>query len=92
MGLIQAMSLAERADMGEIKLAAAVSMHLRCNHYPPVPEDMVPVCLRAIKFANKGDWSHNLKLPAGTTWRGKKMAPVSNVIESHHLEYFLEEK
>lgn len=64
--------------------------HLQYNHYPPVPESMVPVCKRAIAKARRGDWDARCKLPPGCSWKGHKFAPVSAIVEQHHLEGYLE--
>jgi hypothetical protein len=63
--------------------------HLQYNHYPPVPRSMVGPCKRAIAKANRGEWDAKVRLPQGVTYRGKSLAPVSAVIEQHHLDGFL---
>lgn len=85
MGYITALDLKDN-----LPLADAMRVHLQHNHYPPVPVSMVPVCLRALKFAKRGDWDHNLRLPRDTKYRGKRLAPVSAVVEAHHLDAFME--
>lgn len=90
MGSITAMDLAESAT-SKMKLRIAIEQHLRYNHFPPVPYSMVDPCLRAIEYGNKRDWDHKIRLPDGVTWRGKKLAPVSAMIEAHHLDFFLED-
>ena len=66
--------------------------HLQGNHYPPVPESMVAPCKRAIKAVNNGKHDAQIKLPQGVTWRGKKSAPASSIVEAHHLHAWLNQE
>ena len=91
MGSTFATDLAESA-VTKIQLENAVMTHLLYNHYPPVPSSMVGPCVRAIKYANKGEWDKKVRMPEGITYKGKKLAPIDAVIESHHLEFFLDEE
>ena len=79
-------------SLGHKIWAAAVMTHLLYNHYPPVPSSMVGPCVRAIEYANKGEWDKKVRMPEGITYKGKKLAPIDAVIESHHLEFFLDEE
>ena len=85
MGKLQAMEMAEMLDM-----ESALSWHLRANHYPPVPESMVPVCVEAIEAGLDDDYEKLIKLPEGVSWRGEEEAPAYAIIEGHHLETWLE--
>ena len=84
MGALHAIELAESF---ELSLEDQIRLHLTSNHYPPVPKEMVPVCIEAIDKANDGDWESLVELPEETYWRGKSSAPVYAIIESHHLEF-----
>ena len=86
MGAQQAREMAELADQ-----RTALTWHLRGNHYPPVPVEMVDPCIEAIEAANNEDWGAMIKLPGEITWRGKKEAPASAIIEAHHLEAWIDE-
>lgn len=90
MGNLQASEFASSVARGEIKLLAALDWHLRCNHYPPVPISFVPVCVKAIEHANVGEWDKLIKLPPGCFYKGESKAPVSAIVEQHHLVSFLE--
>lgn len=90
MGSIFAMDLAEQAKT-KIQLENAVRTHLLYNHYPPIPSSMVGPCVRAIEYANQGEYDKKVRLPEGMTYKGKRLAPVDAVIEAHHLEFFLEQ-
>lgn len=90
MGSNFARDLSESVAMNQLRLRNALIYHLRGNHYPPVPLSMVDPCIRAIKYAKKGLWNKHVRLPKDVSFRGKRTAPVGDVIEAHHLEFFLE--
>ncbi len=89
MGSTFATELAEGVQ-NKVDLENAVRVHLLYNHYPPVPVSMVGPCLRAIEYANRGEYDKKVRMPEGITYKGKKLAPVDAVIEAHHLEFFIE--
>ena len=85
MGALRAMDIAENFDLEE-----GVGIHLRTNHYPAVPIEMVPVCIDAIDAVNsESDWDKLITLPAGISWKGLTQAPASAIIEQHHLEFWI---
>ena len=84
MGAMRAMDIVEHFSLEE-----GIKMHLRTNHYPPVPESMVPVCLDAIDAANEGDWNRDIDLPEGVMFRGLTTAPADAIVEQHHLEFWI---
>ena len=86
MGRMQAEEMKDLAGLDQ-----ALSWHLQSNHYPPVPLSMLPICKEAIEHANTGDWDTLLKLPKGCSFRGSDKAPVSAIVEQHHLDTFLDE-
>lgn len=91
MGSIFAMDLAEQAKT-KIQLEVAVRRHLLYNHYPPVPSSMAGPCMRAIEYANRGEFGKRVRLPEGILFKEKyHTAPVWDVIKAHHLEFFLEQ-
>lgn len=85
MGRLQAEAMLESS----IPLEAQIGWHLRVNHYPPVPEFMVPVCIEAIDAANEGDWDKKLSLPEGVGYQGLTVAPVWAIVEGHHLDTWI---
>lgn len=89
MGAMQAMDLAS-GDYG-LSLEDAIRIHLTSNHYPPVPVSMVPVCIEAIGLVNDGLPSAQVELPDGITFRGGPKAPAYDIVEQHHLEFWLAE-
>lgn len=91
MGRMGAVSMKDSVDMGWVKLEQAMTWHLLSNHYPPLPSSMIPVCLKAVKNGNNGEWDKRVLLPEGILFKGKyKTAPTSDIIEAHHLESFLD--
>jgi hypothetical protein len=68
----------------------ALVWHLRSNHYPPVPDKMIPVCQKAIDRVNAGD-KKKIRLPENTLYRGSTLVEPWDVIESLHLEPFLDQ-
>ena len=69
-----------------LSLEQAVGIHLRSNHYPPVPLAMVEPCIEAIEKCNEGDSGALIDLPEGVSWRGEPTAPAYAIVEAHHLE------
>ena len=87
MGRQLASDLAENGEEYGLSLAQSPTIHLRHNHYPPVPMSMVAVCISAIETYNdNGNGDEVLALPEGVLWRGKTSAPAWAIIESHHLD------
>jgi hypothetical protein len=74
------------ALMPDLSMESAIGMHLRANHYPPVPLSMVSVCIEAIDAYWEDDLNREVELPEGISWRGENSAPAYAIIESHHLE------
>lgn len=77
------------ADL-DINLKDAIAMHLRGNHYPPVPLSMVEPCIEAIDACNEDDSGRLITLPEGVLWRGETSAPAYAIAESHHLDAWLD--
>ena len=86
MGSLQAEEMARLSE----NLEAGIAWHLQSNHYPPVSTSMVPVCIKAIDLANEGKWKEFVTLPEGVFWRGQYNAPVSAIVEQHHLDSWIE--
>ena len=84
MGSSSLVGMLEVADVD-----TALRWHLSHNHYPPVPDSMVAVCKRAIRYANQGRWNTQVTLPVAVSFRGARTAPVREVVSQHHLEAFL---
>jgi hypothetical protein len=72
-----------------LDMESAIGMHLRVNHYPPVPLSMVQPCLDAIDAYHDEAYDRLIKLPEGVSWRGEDNAPASAIAEAHHLDAWL---
>ena len=80
-----AMEIAET----ELTLDDQITWHLQSNHFPPIPTSMVKPCIEAINAANAGEWDRMIGLPDGVGYKGLTAAPVSAMIEQHHLETWI---
>lgn len=89
MGSNFANELADNDLFPELDLESAIAMHLRGNHYPPVPVSMVQPCIDAIDAYNDGDYDKKIELPDGITWRGMIKAPAHAIVEAHHLDAWI---
>lgn len=90
MGSTFAMDLAEGVKT-KAQLENAVTVHLLHNFYPPLPSAMIGPCVRAIEYANRGEYDKKVLLPKGIYYKGKnRLAPIHAVIEAHRLEFFID--
>lgn len=85
MGSLQAVEMAEALELEE-----ALAWHLRANHYPPIPLEMVGVCVEAIQAVNEYDENREVELPAGVTYKGSATAPAHAIVTGHHLEPWID--
>jgi len=72
-----------------LSLEEQLLVHLTSNHYPPVPKIMVPTCIEAIDKANEGEWEAMIAMPEGVKYQGEDEAPVSAIVEQHHLDFWI---
>ena len=93
MGSLQAMDIQNVAS----SLEQALHWHLTGNHYPPIPTSMIQVCIQAIDAAQEYQYSEDpalltqeLELPEGVLFRDRTTAPVSSIMEAHHLWDFVQ--
>jgi len=89
MGSNFANELADKDLFPELDLETAIGMHLRSNHYPPVPLSMVEPCIAAIDAAYEDNWNLEIEMPEGVSYKGKKTAPAHAIIDQHHLHAWL---
>jgi hypothetical protein len=96
MGLSTAVGIAAT----DVSLEQQLSWHLAGNHYPPIPQAMVPVCIEAIDAYWEMDYDRLIQLPIDgldrngepfqVRWRdGSDKAPASAIIEHAHLDAWL---
>jgi hypothetical protein len=89
MGINFATELADNDLFPELDLESAIGIHLRSNHYPPVPLSMVQPCIDAIDAYYDEDYNRQIALPEGVSWKGNTNAPACAIVEAHHLEAWL---
>jgi len=90
MGSNFATELADNDLLG-LDLEAQIGIHLKGNHYPPIPSSMIEPCIDAIDAYHDEDYQRLINLPAPITWKGKTSAPASAIVEAHHLDAWLPE-
>jgi hypothetical protein len=77
-----------------LDLETQILYHLKGNHYPPVPAEMVAPCIEAIDAYYDEDYSRMIEMPMigdfQILYRGMTHAPASAIVEQHHLEVFIE--
>ena len=85
MGYLSAVDMLNHANRN-----VALRWHLQSNHYPAIPDCMLPVIRRAISYAARGKWNTRVTLPEGVhhKWYGSRV-PVSTLVEHAHLEAFV---
>jgi hypothetical protein len=80
-------------DLG-LSMRGSLEIHLRHNHFPPVPLGMVQTCIDAIELFRKDgrkSLDTRLGLPEGVSWKGQDTVPVHAVISNFHLDSWLED-
>ena len=81
-------------DLGiHLDIETQIEIHLKSNHYPPVPSIMVKPCIEAIDAVNDlGLWDLEIPMPEGVSYKGLTTAPAHAIIEQHHLHAWLIER
>ena len=91
MGSITAIGLADSV----LDLETQLLYHLKGNHYPPVPAEMVQPCIDAIDAYYDEDFDREINMPKVNdfqiTYKGSITAPAWAIVEQHHLEFWLPE-
>ena len=85
MGSITAIGLADTT----LDLETQLLYHLKGNHYPPVPAEMVQPCIDAIDAYYEEDYDRFIAMPEGVFYKGMSHAPAHAIIEQHHLHNWL---
>ena len=80
-----------------ITLRDQVGMHLRGNCYPPIPIEMVDVCVEAIHAYDDGDYYRMLTLPKIGDFQirnrdGSVEVTAMQVVENTRIEGFINEE
>lgn len=95
MGSSYALGLVGSVEDGLLERERAIEIHLRSNHYPPVPSSMVGPCLEAIEIIERSQWgdaapNEPVTLPDGVTWQYSNCAPASVIVQEFHLDAFIQ--
>lgn len=89
MGSVTAIGLADTV----LDLETQLLYHLKGNHYPPVPAEMVQPCIEAIDAYYDEDYDRMIDMPMvgdfQITYKGSKQAPARAIVSQHHLEWFI---
>jgi hypothetical protein len=92
MGAVTALGIQDTV----LDLETQILYHLKSNHYPPVPAEMVQPCIDAIDAYYEEDYQRMIDMPKvgdfQITYRGSTQAPASAIIEQHHLSFWLPEE
>jgi hypothetical protein len=92
MGAVTALGIQDTV----LDLETQILYHLKSNHYPPVPSEMVQPCIDAIDAYYEEDYQRMIDMPMvgdfQITYRGSTQAPASAIIEQHHLSFWLPEE
>lgn len=92
MGSVTAIGLADSV----LDLETQILYHLKGNHYPPVPAEMVAPCIEAIDAYYDEDYDRMIEMPMvgdfQITYKGSTQAPARAIVQQHHLEFWLPEE
>jgi len=90
MGSVTALGIKEMV----LDLETQILYHLKANHYPPVPAEMVTACIDAIDAFYDEDYDRMIDMPKvgdfQITYRGSTQAPAHAIVDQHHLEVFID--
>ena len=90
MGVVTALGIQDAV----LDLETQLLYHLRGNHYPPVPAEMVAPCIEAIDAAYDEDFDRMIEMPKvgdfQILYKGNTTAPAWAIIEQHHLNTFID--
>lgn len=85
MGYASALGIADT----DISLEQQVSWHFSSNCYPPVPQMMVPVAVKAIEQILYSDGGELIQLPEGVSFRGETELNAYTIVENLYLWAFV---
>jgi hypothetical protein len=90
MGSVTALGIKEMV----LDLETQILYHLKANHYPPVPAEMVTACIDAIDAYYDEDYDRMIDMPKvgdfQITYRGSTQAPAHAIVDQHHLDVFID--
>ena len=85
MGTMRALGFSGAVKAGQITLEVALEDHLRYGHFPPVSQDFIPTCLRAIECANTEEFDTEIEMPNGIT------KTAGEICDGLHLWAFIDD-
>ena len=85
MGRVTALGYVDAVERGYITTEQAIRAHINSNFYPPHPEPMADVAVRAVELANQGKADDIIE---HEMW--KQGYSVRYIIERLHLEPFVD--
>ena len=90
MGSITALGIKDSV----LDLETQLLYHLKGNHYPPVPAEMVQPCIEAIDAYYDEDYDRMIDMPKvgdfQILYKGNTQAPAHAIVDQHHLDVFIE--
>lgn len=90
MGSITALGIKDSV----LDLETQILYHLRGNHYPPVPAEMVGPCIEAIDAYYDEDFDRMIEMPwigdFQVLYKGMTHAPARAIVDQHHLHVFID--
>jgi hypothetical protein len=72
-------------------LEQQIAIHFASNCYPPIPQFMVDVAVKAIQLVNSDEGNSFIELPAGVSFRNAKEVTAINAVDSLRLEAWIGE-
>lgn len=77
-----------------LDLETQILYHLRGNHYPPIPKEMVGPCIEAIDAYYDEDFDRMIEMPMigdfQVLYKGMTHAPARAIVDQHHLDVFID--
>lgn len=83
MGNLSALALQD-SELG-LSLEDQLSLHFATNHYPAVPQEMIPTAVEALDAINEGYGINPVYLPEGVSFRGRNYATAWEIAEAYRL-------
>ena len=91
MGSVTALGLQDTV----LDLETQILYHLKGNHYPPVPAEMVAPCIEAIDAYYEEDYDREIAMPKvgdfQIMYKNKITAPARAIVDQHNLRFWLPE-
>ena len=92
MGSVTALGIRESV----LDLETQILYHLKGNHYPPLPAEMVQPCIEAIDAYYEEDYNREILMPKvgefQIMYKNSIKAPAWAIVEQHHLQFWLPEE